>query len=86
MRSMVRLRTFAAHGKVAREIADESIVLLKNQNELLPLNPNKVKSIALIGATWFAGMAKLPPRSVRANNVGVIAPYTVTPEEGLQAR
>ena len=76
---------FAAHGKVAREMADESIVLLKNQNGFLPLNPNKVKSIALIGATWFAGMAKLPPRSVRANNVGVIAPYTVTPEEGLQS-
>ncbi len=75
---------FAAHGQVAREIAEQSVVLLKNQNNFLPLDPKKVKSIALIGATWFAGMAKLPPRSVRANNVGVIAPYTVTPQAGLE--
>ena len=75
---------FTAHGKIAREIAEQGIVLLKNQNSFLPLNPKNVKSIALIGATWYAGAAKLPPRSVRANNVGVIAPYTATPEEGLQ--
>ena len=75
---------FAAHGAVAREIAEQAVVLLKNQNNLLPLNTTNIKSIALIGATWFAGLAKLPPRSVRGNNVGVIAPHTVTPQEGLE--
>ena len=35
--------------KLAREIAEESIVLLKNQNNLLPLNLSGLKSIAVIG-------------------------------------
>ena len=75
---------FSAHGLVAREIAEQAIVLLKNQNNFLPLNPANIKSVALIGATWFAGMAKLPPRSIRGDNVSVIAPYTVTPQQGLE--
>lgn len=68
---------------MAREIAEQGIVLLKNQNNFLPLKPN-VKSVALIGATWFAGMAKLPPRSIRGDNVNVVAPFTVTPQAGLE--
>ena len=35
--------------KVALELAREGIVLLKNENGLLPLNPSKVKSVAVIG-------------------------------------
>ena len=34
---------------LAKEIADESIVLLKNKNAVLPLSVDKYKSIALIG-------------------------------------
>jgi beta-glucosidase len=34
---------------VAQEIAEKSIVLLKNQNNLLPLNPSSVGSVVLIG-------------------------------------
>ena len=75
---------FLAHGLVAREIAEQAIVLLKNENNFLPLDPANIQSVALIGAEWFAGMAKLPPRSIRADNVNVIAPYTVTPQEGLE--
>lgn len=37
------------HKALAKQVALESIVLLKNQNELLPLDKNKVKSIAVIG-------------------------------------
>ncbi len=37
------------HQKLARELAGESIVLLKNENSLLPLDLNKIKSIAVIG-------------------------------------
>lgn len=74
-----------AHAQVARQIAEEGIVLLKNESDFLPLaTPPNDASIALIGAEWFAGMAKLPPRSIRADNVNVVAPYTVTPEEGLE--
>ena len=35
--------------KLARQVAEESIILLKNKNSLLPLNLSEVKSIAVIG-------------------------------------
>ncbi len=38
-----------AHRKLAKNVADESIVLLKNENNLLPLDGSKLKSIAVIG-------------------------------------
>ena len=34
---------------LAREIAEESVVLLKNQSNLLPLNAQNYESIAVIG-------------------------------------
>jgi beta-glucosidase len=37
------------HRQIALDIARESIVLLKNQDDLLPLQDDKVKSIAVIG-------------------------------------
>ncbi len=35
--------------KLTREVAEESIILLKNENNLLPLNLSEIKSIAVIG-------------------------------------
>jgi beta-glucosidase len=75
---------FVTHGLVARRIAEEGIVLLKNENAFLPLGTANVQSVALIGATWFAGMAKMAPLSLNAENANVDAPYTVTPKQGLQ--
>lgn len=72
-----------ANGEMARIIAEEGIVLLKNKDRFLPLD-GKPKKIALIGVEWFAGIAKMAPRSVRDNNENVNAPYTVTPKEGLE--
>ncbi|MGV8136052.1 MAG: glycoside hydrolase family 3 N-terminal domain-containing protein [Mangrovibacterium sp.] len=37
------------HVRLARTIAEESTVLLKNESRLLPLDKNKVKSVAVIG-------------------------------------
>ncbi|MCK4466651.1 MAG: glycoside hydrolase family 3 C-terminal domain-containing protein, partial [Bacteroidales bacterium] len=37
------------HIALAREIAAESVILLKNDNNLLPLNPERINSIAVIG-------------------------------------
>ncbi|MCK5157182.1 MAG: glycoside hydrolase family 3 C-terminal domain-containing protein, partial [Spirochaetales bacterium] len=37
------------HVKLARKVAGESIVLLKNQDKLLPLDKSKISSIAVIG-------------------------------------
>ncbi len=39
-----------AHTDLAREVAEKSAVLLKNENAFLPLNKNKVKRIAVIGS------------------------------------
>lgn len=38
-----------AHAELARKVADEAIVLLKNDGELLPLDPAKIKTLAIIG-------------------------------------
>ncbi|MDB5117314.1 MAG: glycoside hydrolase family 3 domain protein [Mucilaginibacter sp.] len=37
------------HDEVALEAARKSLILLKNTNNLLPLNPNSIKTIAVIG-------------------------------------
>jgi beta-glucosidase len=65
---------------LAREAATEGIVLLKNSDALLPLDPAKVKSIAVIG-----------PNAVVARTGGggssLVRPkYAVTPLEGIQKR
>ncbi|SDN70937.1 glycoside hydrolase family 3 protein [Bacillus sp. OK048] len=71
------------NGASARKMAEEGSVLLKNAGGFLPL-AGKPKSIALIGVEWFAGIAKLSPRSVRDDNENVVTPYTVTPKQGLE--
>ena len=53
---------FFSHGLMAREIAEQAIVLLKNENNVLPLSAANLQSVALIGASWYAGIAKLPVR------------------------
>ncbi len=74
-----------AHSQLAKQAAAESLVLLRNDRNLLPLDGKAVTSIALIGADWFAGQATMPPRSGnRAENVSVVAPYQVSPQEGLK--
>ncbi len=54
--------------ELARQATDESIVLLKNENNTLPLDPKKLKSIAVIGPwtsevllDWYSGT---PPYDV----------------------
>jgi beta-glucosidase len=47
------------HRQAARAVARQSIVLLKNENRLLPLDPAKLRSIAVIGALATDGMSSL---------------------------
>ena len=50
-----------AHQMVARRVAEEGIVLLKNEHHTLPLDASKIKTIAVIGenARSSAGQSKL---------------------------
>ena len=61
--------------QLARQATDESIVLLKNENNTLPLNAAKLKTIAVIGPwaddvllDWYSGTP----------------PYTVTALQGIR--
>jgi beta-glucosidase len=63
------------HKSLARLVTQKSIVLLKNGNNLLPLDKNKLGSIAVIGPRadevsldWYSGTP----------------PYTVSPLEGIR--
>jgi len=62
---------------LARQVTQESIVLLKNQNSLLPLDKSKLKSIAVVGQRsnavdwdWYSGAY----------------PYAITPLEGIKSK
>jgi beta-glucosidase len=65
------------HKTTARLVTQKSIVLLKNEGNLLPLDKSKVKTIAVIGPRadqvlldWYSGTP----------------PYTVTPLAGIRAK
>jgi len=68
------------HGKSAYEIASESIVLLKNDQHLLPLKANAIKSIAVIGDNATRTFA------LGGYGAGVKAKYEVTALAGIKSR
>jgi beta-glucosidase len=68
------------HQSIARHIAEEGIVLLKNQDDALPLNPLKIKSIAVIGANATHKFA------AEGGSAGIKAFYEITPLEGILRR
>jgi beta-glucosidase len=62
---------------LARQVTQESIVLLKNQNNTLPLDKSKLKSIAVVGQRsntvdwdWYSGAW----------------PYAITPLDGIKSK
>ncbi|MHA2012122.1 MAG: beta-glucosidase family protein [Candidatus Helarchaeota archaeon] len=65
------------HAKIALEVARKSIVLLKNENKLLPLNRNKIKKIAVIGK--FADRPNIGDHG----SSRVYPPYVITPLQGI---
>lgn len=67
------------HGKAALDIAEDSLVLLQNKDKALPLNADKLKSIAVIGPdadnyTTVGGSSLVNPT------------YTVTPLDAIRDR
>ncbi len=67
---------------VARRIAEEGIILLKNENEILPLDIDEVKTIAVLGPNKAKKFGKL----LYGGSAAVISPYEITPEEGLKKK
>ncbi len=67
------------HGKAAYEIASESVVLLKNDAHLLPLNTANIKSIAVIGDNATRTFA------LGGYGAGVKAKYEVTALAGIRS-
>ena len=68
----------AEHQSLARELAEESIVLLRNEGGLLPLKAGQVKSIAVIGPHANVG-------SIGGGGSSFLeAPYRVSLLEGLK--
>jgi beta-glucosidase len=68
------------HAKTAYEIASESIVLLKNDNHLLPLKTNAIKSIAVIGDNAVRTFA------LGGYGAGVKAKHEATALDGIKSR
>ena len=66
------------HQKTAREIGEEAIVLLKNDNGVLPLDPNKTAKIVVVGKLADT-RATLKGWSAEGN-----PPYEITPLGGLK--
>ena len=66
-----------AHRELARQAARETITLLKNENDLLPLDPAKLKTVAVIGPN--------ANRSLLGGYSGV-PKHNVTVLDGIKAR
>ena len=69
-----------AHQTIARRVAEEGIVLLKNENNTLPLDAANLKSIAVIGEN----ATRL--HSHGGDSSGLKAFYEITPLQGLVNR
>lgn len=68
------------HQRLAMELAEESIVLLKNDQNLLPFNPEQIQSIAVIGPN--AAVASIGG----GGSSFVDPPYRISPWEAMQAK
>jgi beta-glucosidase len=73
-------RNTPEHQSVARKIAEEGIVLLKNKDNLLPLNIDEIKKLAVIGPNADEKMA------MGGGSSQVLPPYEITPLKGLEEK
>ncbi|WP_290790027.1 glycoside hydrolase family 3 N-terminal domain-containing protein [Flavihumibacter sp. UBA7668] len=64
-----------AHIKIARELAQQSIVLLENKNNILPLS-NTIKRIAVIGPNAHTPYNQLGDYTAPQDSTNIITPFT----------
>ena len=68
------------HALAGRQIAEEGIVLLKNTNNVLPIDLNKTKRIAVIGENAIKMM------TVGGGSSSLKAKYEISPLDGIKKR
>ncbi|MHA1794214.1 MAG: glycoside hydrolase family 3 C-terminal domain-containing protein [Promethearchaeota archaeon] len=71
-------RNTREHQQVARKIAAEGIVLLKNEGDILPLDENSIKKISVIGPNADKKMGN------GGGSSNVKPPHEITPLEGIK--
>jgi beta-glucosidase len=78
-------RNTLEHQSIARKIAENGIVLLKNEKALLPLNIDELKKLAIVGpnANYKLGGGDILSGGGSSVNY---PPYEITPLEGLKQK
>lgn len=69
-----------AHFAAARRIGEEGIVLLQNRNNLLPIDLNRAKRIAVIGENAIKMM------TVGGGSSSLKVKYELSPLDGIRKR
>lgn len=70
------------HQELSRKIAEEGIVLLKNEDNILPLDINKIETIAVLGPNKNKKMGKM----LYGGAAAVVPPFEITPLVGLKEK
>ena len=74
--------TATPHSNLARRIAEEGMVLLKNDRNLLPIDLNSIDKIALLGPNLDIKLG----RPQYGGSTAVVPPYETTPFQGMTER
>ncbi len=73
---------YAVHSDLARRIAENGMVLLKNDRGLLPINLESIEKISLFGPNLDIKLG----RPQYGGSSAVVPPYEITPLEGITER
>ncbi len=79
--SLTAVVTTPEHAAAGRQVAESGTVLLKNADGVLPLQPGRDKSVAVIGSD--GGQYAM---TSGGGSASVIAPYVITPDQGISRR
>jgi len=75
-------RNTPQHKELARKVAEEGIVLLKNEKKILPLDKNKIKTLAILGPNANKKMSGI----LYGGAASVVPFYEITPLQGLKEK
>jgi beta-glucosidase len=75
-------RNTKKHQNLARKMSEEGIVLLKNQNNILPLDIDKIKKLAILGPNANKKFGKF----LYGGAAAVTPPYEITALQGLKKK